>query len=83
MKAYIFPASVAGKARIRLDECNISEPFLIYSGPYATLYGLDAALAEREQAWIPHFQPLIADPTNEVQLVDLDEADIVAPEIHS
>ena len=80
--AYIFPASRAEFGGIRLDSCNVTEPARIYSGPHATKRFLPAALAEREPRWIPLFQPLIADPANEVQLVDLDEADIVAPEIH-
>ena len=74
--AYIFPASRAKFGRLRLDEHNISEPCPIYSGPHEGKMFLDAALAEREPAWIPLFRPLIADPANEVELVELDEADI-------
>ena len=74
--AYTMPAKFADKARLRLDDCNISEPCPIYSGPHAGKMFLDAALAEREPAWIPLFRPLIADPANEVELVELDEADI-------
>ena len=82
MTAYVFPAIHAHKAELKLDECNRSCASLIYSGPHAGKMFIDAALAEREPRWIPLFEPLIADPANEVHLVDLDEADIVAPEIH-
>ena len=74
--AYTIPEKFADKARLRLDECNISEPCPIYSGPHAGKFFLDADLARRDERWIPLFRPLIADPANEVELVDLDEADI-------
>lgn len=74
--AYTMPAKFADKARLRLDEWNIAEPCPIYSGPHAGRMFLDAALAKRDERWIPLFRPLIADPANEVELVELDEADI-------
>lgn len=74
--AYIFPAANADKARLRLDEANVSEPCPIYNGPHAGKMFLDAALAERDERWIPLFRPLIADPANDVQLVELTEQDI-------
>lgn len=74
--AYIFPKERAAYARLELDEFNVSEPLEIYSGPYAGFMFLDAALAERDPRWIPLFQPLIADPLNEVQLVELNLSDI-------
>ena len=74
--SYIFPASRAEFARLRLDDCNISEPCPIYSGPHSGKFFLDADLARRDERWIPLFRPLIADPANEVELVELDEADI-------
>ena len=74
--AYIFPASRAEFGRLRLDDHNVSNPLPIYSGPHAGKFFLDADLAKRDERWIPLFRPLIADPANEVELVELDEADI-------
>lgn len=81
MTAYIFPSIHSHKAQLELDPCNKTSPSLIYSGPHAGKMFLDAALAEREPRWIPLFQPLIADPANEVQLVELELADIQPPEL--
>ena len=69
--AYVFPESVAQKARIKLDDCNFSEPSKIFTGAHAGKMFLDAGLAERDPRWIPLFQPLIADPANQVQIADL------------
>lgn len=77
--AYIFPQSVAHKARIRLDNVNVSEPMLVHSGPHAGMMFLDAGLAERDPRWIPLFEPLIADPVNQVQLVTLTAQEIAPP----
>ena len=77
--AYIFPASRAANARLVLGPHDVSEPCKIYSGPYAGMMFLDAALAERDPRWIPLFQPLIADPANEVQIGDIDLDDLVPP----
>lgn len=78
-QAYIFPESVSGKARIQLDACNRSEPGKVYSGPHAGKLFLDAGMAERDPRWVPLFQPLIADPSNEVQVVEL-TADEITPD---
>lgn len=69
--AYIFHSDKALKARLSLDACNFTEPCFIFNGQYKGLMFLDAGLAERDPRWIPLFQPLIADPLNEVQLVNL------------
>lgn len=78
--AYIFPAKNGHKARLQLDELNVSEPLPIYSGPHAGMMFLDAGLAERDERWVPRFGSLIADPANEVQLVELELADTQPPE---
>lgn len=76
--AYVFPAIHAAKATLRLDEYNVSEPRSIFSGPHAGKLFLDADLAVRDERWIPLFGPLIADPANQVELVDLNSADIIS-----
>lgn len=77
--AYVFPSQHSSKARLRLDDCNVSEPGNIYSGPHSGKMFLDAGLAERDPRWIPLFQPLIADSANEVQLVELTIQEITPP----
>lgn len=79
MLAYVFPLSRAEFARLVLDDCNRSEPCMIYRGPHAGKMFIDSALAERDPRWIPLFQPLIADPANEVIIEDLDLADLTPP----
>lgn len=81
MTAYVFPAVHAHKARISIDAHNRSEPSKVYSGPHAGKMFLDAAMADRDPRWIPVFQPLILDPSNEVQLVDLSVEDVRLPKI--
>jgi len=76
MKAYVFPASRAFKAELQLDEVNKSRPLRVHRGPHAGKMFLPAALAERDPRWVPLFQPLIADPANQVQLVELTHDDI-------
>lgn len=76
MTAYVFPAIHAHKAELELEPCNRTCASPIYSGPHAGKMFLDAGLAEREPRWIPLFQPLIADTANEVDLVELELADI-------
>ncbi len=81
MNAYVFPAIHIDKARLRLDDFNVSEPCKVYSGPHAGKLFLDAGLAERDDRWIPLFGPLIADPSNEVELVDLSIEEITPPNL--
>ncbi len=69
--AYIFPSDKADKARLELDSGDKTEPSKIYSGPYKGMMFLDADLALRNPDWRPLFIPLIADPANQVQLVEL------------
>ena len=80
--AYIFPVSVADKARITLDECNRSEPLPIYRGPHEGKMFLDEVNL-RDPRWVEFFHPLFIDPANDAHLVELDEADIVAPTLPS
>lgn len=77
--AYIFPSRHSSKARLRLDDCNVSEPGNIYNGPHLGKMFLDAGLAERDPRWIPLLKPLISDPANEVQLVELTIQEIIPP----
>lgn len=76
MTAYVFPAAFANKAKLQLDAVNKSRPMRVHRGPHAGKMFLPAALAERDPRWVPLFQPLIADPANQVQLVELTRDDI-------
>jgi hypothetical protein len=77
--AYVFPESVAHLARLTLDAVNISTPARVYGGPHAGKMYLDAALASRDPRWVPLFEPLIADPSNQVQFVTLARAEVTPP----
>lgn len=79
MTAYVFPASKAALACIKLNDSEESEPCEVFNGPHARKWFLDAELAARDNRWIPHFQPLIANPENQVELVELSEDDITPP----
>lgn len=84
MTAYVFPASKAALARIKLNDFEESAPCKVFNGPHARKWYLDADLANRNSDWIPHFEPLIANPDNQVERVELSEDDIAPPprEIH-
>ena len=71
MNAYVFPAIHANKARHRVDDCNITEPSMVLRGPHAGKMFIETALSDREPRWISRFQSLIANPNNNVELVDL------------
>lgn len=79
MNAYVFPASHAELAHIQLSETEVSYACAVFNGPHAGKFFLDADLAIRDPRYVAFFQPLIADPLNEVELVDLALPDIAPP----
>lgn len=79
MNAYVFPAIHQAKATLTIDAHSKTMPSKIWSGPHAGKLFLDAGLAQRDPRWIPLFEPLISDPANQVQLVNLTRKELTPP----
>lgn len=77
MNAYVFAKKYEQQAEVTLDEWNVSDPGIIFSGPYAGMLYFDAELPVRDERWKAVFGRMLQDPAYGVQFVDLALEDLI------